>query len=138
MINSTSHFIFRELNEIVGTIYKRLKTIESRSNLDNLDDGWEWSEYINLLQNLEFIKEKLRDERWMLENLKKEEKFQYPEEYSEYSLFRIEFAKIMETADELVAEMVKNNDCDVATKVSRTLMKLAGKAFQGIVNLMIV
>ena len=37
----------------------------------------------------------------------------------------------------LVKDMLEKNDCYVATKVSRTLLKLVGKLFQGIANLII-
>ena len=36
---------------------------------------------------------------------------------------------------ELLIEMVENNDCYVATKVSRTLLRYDGKIFQGTANL---
>ena len=120
MIISHDSFLFRELNEIV-------KTIESRSNYDT--KGYE----INLIKNLKLIKNKLQTERWI-------------EKWNEDELKRKmnsgdgkgrSITAQMVLVSGIVKEMIKHNDCYDATKVSRTLLKLAGKVFQGISKIMI-
>ena len=109
MINSHISFLFRELNEII-------KTLESRSNYDK--NGYE----IVLIKNLKLIKNKLDNERWMNldESMRKIV-------HDTYQIFKTLFD----------GEMIKENDCYLATKMSRTFLKLVGKHFQGITNLMI-
>ena len=122
MINSHSSFLFRELNEIV-------KIIESRSNYDT--NGYE----MDLINNLKLIKNELQTERW-IEEWNKEEllfKMYMATKIVEWQSMRSNMMKTLE----IVEEMVENNDCYIATKVSRTLLKLAGKVFQGISKLMI-
>ena len=123
MINSHISFLFRELNEIV-------KTIESRSSYDT--HGYE----IDLINNLKLIKNELQTERW-IEEWNKEEllfKMYMATKIEEWQSMRSNMMKTLE----IVEEMVENNDCYIATKVSRTFLKLGGKIFQGIANLMIV
>ena len=122
MINSHISFLFRELNEIV-------KIIESRSNYDT--NGYE----MDLINNLKLIKNELQTERW-IEEWNKEEllfKMYMATKIVEWQSMRSNMMKTLE----IVEEMVENNDCYIATKVSRTLLKLAGKVFQGISKLMI-
>ena len=45
--------------------------------------------------------------------------------------------KTMFDTYELLNEKIEYNECYVVTKVSQTLLKLVGRAFQGIANLMI-
>ena len=74
------------------------------------------------------------------ENLEKEEKEENEESwklYSEYSLLDFDFIEMTAKTYELVHELLKNNDCDVATRFSRRFINLTGNAFEGIVNLMI-
>ena len=123
MINSHISFLFRELNEIV-------KIIESRSNYDT--NGYE----MDLINNLKLIKNELQTERW-IEEWNKEEllfKMYMATKIVEWQSMRSNMMKTLE----IVEEMVENNDCYIATKVSRTFLKLGGKIFQGIANLMIV
>ena len=114
MINSHISFLFRELNEIV-------KTIESRSKYDT--NGYE----IDLIENLKLIKNKLQMERLNVEEILS----------NELSNEILKTCEISNTYD-IVAEMRENNDCFIATKVSRAILKLVGKLFQGIANLMSV
>ena len=109
MINLHISFLFRELNEIV-------KTIGSRSTYEK--NGYE----INLMKNLNLIKNELQKERW--------NKF---DETIEQSMT----LKTMFDTNELLNEVRENNDCHVVTKVSRTLLRMVGRAAQGTANLMI-
>ena len=124
-----------------------MKTIRSRNNYDT--NGYE----IDLIKNLKLIKNKLQTERW-IEEWNEEEllhkwySLNMMDEIIEYKwkFWDLENldemigqslgTKIIETF-EIREEMVENNDCYTATKVSRILLNLGGKIFQGITNLMI-
>ena len=114
MINSHISFLFRELNEIV-------KTIESRSNYDA--NGYE----TDLIKNLKAIKNELQTNTWIgnesMDDMQQNNQLMMP--------------TVMLQTGILVKEMLEKNDCYVATKVSRALLKLVGKLFQGIANLII-
>ena len=109
MINLHVSFVFRELNEIV-------KIIDSRSTYN--ENGYE----IDLLKNLNLIKNELQKERW--------------NNFDETIEVWMTLKKMFDT-NELLNEMIEYRDCYVVTKVSQTLLKLVGRAFQGIANLMI-
>ena len=109
MINLHISFVFRELNEIV-------KIIDSRSTYN--ENGYE----IDLLKNLNLIKNELQKERWN----------NFDETIEVWMTL-----KTMFDTYELLNEKIEYNDCYVVTKVSQTLLKLVGRAFQGIANLMI-
>ena len=135
MINLHIAFLFRELNEIV-------KTIESRSNNAISEND------IDLIENLKHIKNKVKSERWI-------EKWNEEELLSKMSgreklewLFSIKDSDERAELDELsirgqmlisstIVEKMVDNDCYVATKVSRALLSLVGKAFQGTAKLII-
>ena len=91
----------------------------SRSNHDT--NGYE----MKLIKNLKVIKNELQTNRW-IEN----ESVDDMDQIEEFMMLDV----MLETS-KLVIDMVEKNDCYVATKVSRTLMKLGGKVFQGIANL---
>ena len=93
----------------------------SRSNNDK--DGYE----MILIKNLKFIKNELQTNRW-IEN----ESLDDMEQNNELMM-----STVMLATGVLVKDMLEKNDCYVATKVSRTLLKLVGKLFQGIANLII-
>jgi len=108
----------KELNEIV-------KTIESR-----IDNAWWWqwwqrSNYRILIKNLKDIKNKLQTkrwiERWNEDDLKMKKRWGSPREWMTTKMLG---------AYQIVKQMVNYNDCSVATRVSRTLLKLIGKHFQ--------
>ena len=120
MINSHISILFRELNEI-------LSTIASRTNYDTN------SYVIDLIKNLKLIKNKLQTERW-IERWNEDELKRKMN--SDYRIPRSIITQI-DLVSGLVIEMIDNNDCYVATKVSRTLLKIAGKVFQGISKLII-
>ena len=121
MIKSHSSFLFRELNEI-------LKTIASRSNYDT--NGYE----IDLIKNLKLIKNKLQTERWIERWNEDELKWKMT---SGDRILTFSMIDEINFVGGIVKKMIKHNDCYAATKVSRTLLKLAGKVFQGISKLMI-
>ena len=110
-----------------------MKTIRSRNNYDT--NGYE----IDLIKNLKLIKTKLQTERWIESWNKDESKVKMGldniNEWDEKDRMSVSIMLMMQDTFAMVNEMVKNNDCYVATKVSRTLMKLGGKVFQGISNL---
>ena len=93
----------------------------SRSNYDT--NGYE----MKLIKNLKFIKNELQTNRW-IEN----ESLDDMEQNNELMM-----STVMLATGVLVKDMLEKNDCYVATKVSRTLLKLVGKLFQGIANLII-
>ena len=118
-----------------------MKVIASRSNNDRNDYD------IDLIKNLNLIKTKLQREKW-IENWNDDDldlngKMDL-DEMIEYNRKR-HFDEIVEQSIrgqmidtyKIVEEMVENNDCYVVTKVSRTVLKLVGKAFQGIAELII-
>ena len=110
MIDSHISLLFRELNEIV-------KIIASRDFKDT--NGYE----IDLINNLKLLKNKMQKETWMdFDDLMIDEKSMKDE--------------LMLDTYELLIEMVENNDCYVATKVSRTLLRYDGKIFQGTAKMM--
>ena len=95
--------------------------MESRSNYDT--NGYE----MKLIKNLKVIKNELQMNRWIenesMDDMKQNDQLMMP--------------NVMYDTGILVKEMVEKNDCYVATKVSRTFVKLIGKLFQGISNLII-
>ena len=93
----------------------------SRSNHDT--NGYE----MKLIKNLKFIKNELQTNRW-IEN----ESLDDMEQNNELTM-----STVMLATGVLVKDMLEKNDCYVATKVSRTLLKLVGKLFQGIANFII-
>ena len=93
----------------------------SRSNNDK--NGYE----MKLIKNLKFIKNELQTNRW-IEN----ESLDDMDQIEEFMIL-----DVMLEISKLVIDRVEKNDCYVATKVSRTLLKLVGKLFQGIANLII-
>ena len=135
MINFHIAFLFRELNEIVNTIESRSNNAISENDID-------------LIENLKHIKNKVKSERWI-------EKWNEEELLSKMSgreklewLFSIKDSDERAELDELsirgqmlicsmIVEKMADNDCYVATKVSRALLSLVGKAFQGTAKLII-
>ena len=120
MINSQISFLYRELSEILNTIESRIIYVEG--------------EEIDLLKNLELIKNKVQTERWIERCYEDElERNMNSDEWIPRSIL-----PQMALVNWILEDMVENKDCYVATKVSRTFLKLVGKVFQGIANLMIV
>ena len=133
MIHSYISFLFRELNEIVNTIESRSNNAISENDID-------------LIENLKHIKNKVKSERWiekwneeeLLSKMSRREKLEW--------LFSIKDSDERAELDELsiwgqmlicsmIVEKMVDNDCYVATKVSRALLSLVGKAFQGTAKL---
>ena len=90
--------------------------MESRSNYEL--NGYE----TKLIKNLNVIKNELQTNRWIenesMNDMKQNTQLMMPQ--------------VMHGLGTHVIQMLEKNDCHVATKLSRSILKLVGKLFQGI------
>ena len=112
--NTNISIHFRELDEIIEELVSKMS-----SDITDNDITHDWAA---LIKNLNLFKSEIK-----LASMEQMEMALVDNEPMAYNLMEIY---------ELLHEMMEQNDCYLATKVYRVLIKLFGKTFQGIANLM--